>query len=106
MAHRSFDFLTELPAPFDDGNWVVRNWRSTRRFFAFIGLALIGTVSALARKLSGADHRRLYKPYTWFCRNIHRAPGIRVTGSPTTAATSTPSWCRPPTRSSSSPRRR
>ena len=79
MAHRSFDFLTELPAPFDDGNWVVRNWRSTRRFFAFIGLALIGTVSALARKLTGADHRRLYKPYTWFCRNIHRATGIRVT---------------------------
>ena len=79
MAHRSFDFLTELPEPFDDGSWLARNARSVRRFFAFTGLALAATVSALARKLTGADHRRLYKPYTWFCRNIHRYAGIRVT---------------------------
>jgi len=79
MVHRSFDFLTDLPAPFSDGGVVVRNWRSVRRFFGFLFLSLLGTASALARKISGAGHARLYKPYMWYCRNIHRWMGIRVT---------------------------
>ena len=79
MAHRSFEFLTELPQPFKDGGQLRKLWRSTRRFFGFIALSLGATASALARKLTGANHARLYKPYTWYCRNIHKAAGIRVT---------------------------
>ena len=79
MAHRSFDFLTTLPGPFEDGHALRKFWRSTRRFFAFIVLSLAATVSALSRKLAGANHTSLYRPYTWYCRNIHRLTGIRVT---------------------------
>jgi 1-acyl-sn-glycerol-3-phosphate acyltransferase len=79
MAHRSFDFLTELPAPSSDGPRILKFWRSSRRLFSFIVLAKLGTISALSRKLTGAGHVELYKPYTWFCRNIHRFSGIRVT---------------------------
>lgn len=79
MAHRSFQFLTALPPSFSDGGILIQHGRSVVRFFGFIFLSLLGTVSALSRKLTGANHARLYKPYMWYCRNIHRAMGIRVT---------------------------
>jgi len=78
MAHRSFDFLTELPSPTADGPKLQKFCRAFYRFFFFIGLSLAGVLSAIFRKIGGAGHAELYKPYTWYCRNIHRFTGIRV----------------------------
>ncbi|MCH1582234.1 MAG: 1-acyl-sn-glycerol-3-phosphate acyltransferase [Flavobacteriales bacterium] len=78
MAHRSFDFLTELPTPTADGSQLLKFCRAFYRFLFFIGLSLAGVLSAIFRKIGGAGHAELYKPYTWYCRNIHRFTGIRV----------------------------
>ncbi len=78
MVHRSFDFLTELPAPTADGSKLLKFLRALVRFNIFIFLSLAGVFSASVRKIVGATHADLYKPYTWYCRNIHRSTGIRV----------------------------
>ncbi len=79
MSYRPFDFLTTLPAPFSDGNRVVQLLRSLRRLLAFMVLTTMVVASALLRRLFGAGHDVIYRHYTWYCRNIQRFSGIRVT---------------------------
>lgn len=79
MAPRPFDFLTELPQPTADGNGLVRFFRSCRRLIAFMAITFAVVTSALVRRLFGADHDVIYRHYKWYCRNIQRASGIRVT---------------------------